>query len=120
MGRPDNYLYSCTNLWADYSYCVKPVGSVDLYPGHPNYVPPSETYSTVPYDSLPKATYTPPAITGLPVLLPLAEGTRTDCFVYADGDSLTPSFDLAESFFTSACEAIASGWSISLAQLENW
>ncbi|KAF7870543.1 hypothetical protein EAF04_004287 [Stromatinia cepivora] len=111
---------NCTNLWANTYYCVKPVGSVDLYPSHSNYVPTTATYSTIPFDSLPKATFTAPAITGLPEVLPLAKGTRADCFVYANADSLKLTFDLASTFFTSACDAIAKGWSISLDELANW
>ncbi|TLD14980.1 hypothetical protein PspLS_10879, partial [Pyricularia sp. CBS 133598] len=91
---------NCTNLWKDTFYCVKAVGAIDQYPGHPDYVS-TTTYATVPYGSLPKATYTPPAITGLPQLLPMAEGTRTDCFLYADGDSLTLPYDISSSWFNS-------------------
>lgn len=42
---------SCTNLWKDTSYCVKAIGSIDEYLGHPDYVS-RTTYATVPYGSL--------------------------------------------------------------------
>ncbi|KAI6253925.1 hypothetical protein MCOR19_009547 [Pyricularia oryzae] len=41
----------CTNLWKDTSYCVKAIGSIDEYLGHPDYVS-RTTYATVPYGSL--------------------------------------------------------------------
>ncbi|KAL8366432.1 hypothetical protein RB595_004963 [Gaeumannomyces hyphopodioides] len=110
---------SCTNLWKDTSYCVKAVGSINQYPGHPDYVT-TTAYVTVPYGSLPKATYVPPAITGLPQLLPMANGTRTDCFLYAGGGSLTLPYDISTSWFNSVCEALAGAWSIRLDQLANW
>lgn len=110
---------SCTNLWAKASYCVKPVGPIDQYPSHPDYVS-TTAYATVPYGSLPKATYIAPAITGLPEVLPLANRTRSDCFIYADGASLALPYDIKSSWFNSVCEALARGWSISLEQLANW
>ncbi|KAL2817249.1 hypothetical protein BDW59DRAFT_166063 [Aspergillus cavernicola] len=109
---------NCTNLYAEESYCVAPVGPIDQYPGHPDYIPPETSISTVPYTNLPKATYTPPKITGLPTSLPLAPGTRKDCFVYAVGSDLE--VDIGFTFFTSVCDALAQGWGISLEELQNW
>ncbi|KAL5040877.1 hypothetical protein BDW71DRAFT_212672 [Aspergillus fruticulosus] len=109
---------NCTNLYAEESYCVASVGPIDQYPGHPDYIPPETSISTVPYTNLPKATYTPPKITGLPTSLPVAPGTRKDCFVYAAGSDLD--VDIGFTFFTSVCDALAKGWGISLEELQNW
>jgi hypothetical protein len=109
---------NCTNLYAEESYCVAPVGPIDQYPGHPDYVPPETSISTIPYTNLPKATYTPPKITGLPTSLPLAPETRKDCFVYVGGSDLQ--VDIGFTFFTSVCDALAQGWGISLEELRNW
>lgn len=109
---------NCTNLFAEESYCVAPVGSIDDYPGSPGYVPPESSVSDSPYSILPKATYTAPKITGLPTTLPLAKGTRKDCYVYEEGSSLN--IDITYSYYKSMCEALATGWGIELAQLQNW
>ncbi|KAL2672956.1 hypothetical protein Neosp_013674, partial [[Neocosmospora] mangrovei] len=53
----------CTNLMAEDSYCVAPVGPINMYPGHPDYVDPTSTIPDIPFSDLPKATFTPPAIT---------------------------------------------------------
>ena len=52
---------------------AEPVGPINLYPGHPDYIPPTSSVPAVAYDSLPKATFTAPEITGLPT--------------YAEGDA---------------------------------
>ncbi|KAG8161313.1 hypothetical protein KVR01_009577 [Diaporthe batatas] len=111
---------NCTNLFAYESYCMRPVGAIDSYPSHTGYVPPASATPTIPYDSLPKATYTPPAITGLPVVLPIANGTRKDCYLFVDGEQLQVSYDLASTVYTSTCHALAGGWGISLEELQNW
>lgn len=109
---------NCTNLFAEESYCVAPVGSIDDYPGSPGYVPPESSISDSPYSNLPKATYTAPKITSLPTALPLAKGTRKDCYVYAEGSDLN--IDITYSYYDSVCEALASGWGVELEQLQNW
>ncbi|KAI1359656.1 hypothetical protein F5Y08DRAFT_332166 [Xylaria arbuscula] len=110
---------NCTNLYAKESYCVAPVGPINEYPGHPDYIPPTSTISDMPYGNLPKATFTAPAITGLPTAGPLATGTRTDCFIYVDGANLVVDMDLWPGY-SSACEVLTIGWSITLEQLGNW
>ncbi|GAW17906.1 hypothetical protein ANO14919_073750 [Xylariales sp. No.14919] len=110
---------NCTNLYAKESYCVAPVGPINEYPGHPDYIPPASTISEMPYDNLPKATFTAPAMTGLPTPSPLAKGTRTDCFVYVNGADLTIDMELWLGY-SSACAALTVGWSITLEQLANW
>ncbi|KAI0523940.1 hypothetical protein F5B22DRAFT_633991 [Xylaria bambusicola] len=109
---------NCTNLFAFESYCVAPLGPINQYPGHPDYIPPGSTISDMPYSNLPKATFTAPAITGLPTAAPLAKGTRTDCFIYINGEDLT--VDMYYWPNHSACEVLAGGWGIKLEQLANW
>ncbi|RMJ21574.1 LysM domain-containing protein, partial [Aspergillus sp. HF37] len=109
---------NCTNLYADESYCVAPVGPINEYPGHPGYIPPTSSVPDVPYSNLPKATYTPPPITGLPQHLPLAHGTRSDCFAYANGADLD--VDITYTYYKSVCDALAHGWGVTLEQLQNW
>ncbi|KUL81276.1 hypothetical protein ZTR_10505, partial [Talaromyces verruculosus] len=77
---------NCTNLYADESYCVAPVGSIDSYPNAPGYTGSYvATYATTAYTDLPDATYTP--IFSLDTL-PLAPNTLTNCYMYADGSDL--------------------------------
>lgn len=109
---------NCTNLYAEQSYCVAPVGAINEYPGHPGYFPPASSVPTVPYSDLPKATYTPPKITGLPTTLPVAPGTRKDCHIYANGEELN--IDITYSSYSSVCEALVDGWGITPDQLHNW
>ncbi|KAJ5503931.1 hypothetical protein N7463_006805 [Penicillium fimorum] len=77
---------SCTKLDAEESYCVTPVGDIDLYPNAPGYTGSFVAiYSTIAYASLPDATYTP--IFSLSSL-PMASGTLTTYYLYADGSDL--------------------------------
>ncbi|EMD68574.1 carbohydrate-binding module family 50 protein [Bipolaris sorokiniana ND90Pr] len=110
---------NCTNLFAFESYCVEPVGPVNEYPGHPDYMPPATSVAEIPYNSLPKATFTAPPILGLPTPSPLAKGTRKDCFLFMNGANLTVDETLLQTY-PSSCAALAKGWGISLEQLENW
>ncbi|EWY81849.1 hypothetical protein FOYG_16058 [Fusarium oxysporum NRRL 32931] len=43
-------IQNCTNFFADECYCVEPVGPIQNYPGHPDYVPPITTVSEIPFD----------------------------------------------------------------------
>lgn len=108
----------CTNLFAEESYCVRSVGPVNMYPGHPDYVDPTTTTPDVGFGDLAKATFTSPAITGLPTYLPGAEGTRRDCIIYLDGTDLQ--FDTSWGSSLSACGELARVWDISLEELRNW
>lgn len=107
---------NCTNLFALESYCVAPVGRIDQYPGHPDYLPPASSVPDFPYSNLPRATFTAPAITGLPVLYPLADGTRKDCFLYMEGSEI----EAPPGFSANRCAAVAAGWGIEPEQLQNW
>ncbi|GKU03002.1 unnamed protein product [Fusarium langsethiae] len=106
---------NCTNLFAKESYCIEPVGPIEKYPNHPDYVPLLESVSEIPWDSLPKATFTVPR---RPEKLPLAKGTRKDCFLYADGSDLH--LDSSWVFDGSECERLVRAWRITLEELQNW
>lgn len=76
---------NCTNLWLDYSYCVKPVGVITTYPGYGGTAAPSSTTTPfkktestdVPLDG----NQTDPSEGFEPAIdpIPLAKGTRLDC-----------------------------------------
>ncbi|KAJ9156077.1 carbohydrate-binding module family 50 protein [Pleurostoma richardsiae] len=73
---------NCTNLWADTSYCVAPVGAISTYSG---YTTPTSTFSITPESSTPISWYDPFASNGTSeaaVSIPLANNTRTDCWDY--------------------------------------
>ncbi|KAJ4319637.1 hypothetical protein N0V84_006273 [Fusarium piperis] len=108
----------CTNLYAKESYCVSPVGPINMYPGHPDYIDPTTVVADVNFDDLPKATFTAPAITDVATYLPRASGTRSDCYIFMDGKDLQ--FDMSWGFSFSACVELARVWGISLDELENW
>ncbi|KAJ3529969.1 hypothetical protein NM208_g9529 [Fusarium decemcellulare] len=108
----------CTNLFAEESYCVAPVGPINMYPGHPDYVDPVTVTPDVAFSDLPNATFTAPVMTGLPTYLPRANGTRKDCLIYIDGTDLQ--VDMSWSFSFSACAELAGTWEMSLDELQNW
>jgi hypothetical protein len=69
---------NCTNLWANISYCVAPMGHISDYPGYGE----SETSFSINPDtrittSLPY--YDPWAEESDAIIIPLANDTRTDC-----------------------------------------
>ncbi|GKU05068.1 unnamed protein product [Fusarium langsethiae] len=108
----------CTNLLAKVSYCVSPVGPINIYPGHPDYVDPVTAIPNVKLDDLPKASFTAPSITDLPTEKPKAKDTQMDCYVYLEGDELQ--VDMSWSFSFSACAEIANVWGIKLEELQHW
>ncbi|KAL3708731.1 hypothetical protein TMatcc_006715, partial [Talaromyces marneffei ATCC 18224] len=51
---------NCTNFYAEESYCIAPVGSIDSYPNAPRYTGSYVvTYTITAYADLPDTTYTP-------------------------------------------------------------
>ena len=69
---------NCTNLLADTYSCVQPVGYIETYSGYGE-----SSTSTVPFDETPLTSLPsqPPMawLTGSSPIIPLANGTRTDC-----------------------------------------
>ncbi|KAM0546635.1 hypothetical protein ACHAPJ_010773 [Fusarium lateritium] len=83
---------NCTNLWLDYYYCVKPVGSISTYWGH------GDTATTTVIDDLFKQLKSSTSHnvanpldryhSSQPVI-PLANGTRKDCDAYYWVENIT-------------------------------
>ncbi|KAK6341135.1 hypothetical protein TWF696_008222 [Orbilia brochopaga] len=98
---------NCTNLWAEYNYCILPVGTITTYSGHPlsiqtNTVPPT----TFDWDSLPTITEGPVA-TETP--MPLANGTRLDCAYY-----------FGSSEYSKSCADAAGQYGVNQEDIEQW
>lgn len=71
----------------------------------------------MPYNSFPTATYEPPPL-NFTEPNPIANSTRTDCYIYMEGSDLE--VDMAGMFYNSVCEAVAVGYGITLEELELW
>ena len=103
--------------------CVELIGHsltrtiVDNYPGHPGYIPPTSAVSAVAWSSFPTATFVPPAL-NLTTDLSIANGTRTDCYLYVDGSDLQ--LNITGTFYTSVCAGLAAAYGITLDHLQNW
>ncbi|KAI9370920.1 hypothetical protein BJX61DRAFT_548661 [Aspergillus egyptiacus] len=100
---------NCTNLLSGVSYCVRPVGGIDNYPGAPGYIP---STPLIPWSDLPDATYTPIFNPDTP---PLAPGTAKHCISYVDGKDLY--FDFPG---LSDCQVVQSFFDVSAADLLRW
>ncbi|KAI0190612.1 hypothetical protein F4808DRAFT_401018 [Astrocystis sublimbata] len=85
---------NCTNLFRDYNYCVKPVGTISTYSGYPGAtttLPFHETKATSkPYEDLLQKFSTNMSI------IPLANGTRVDCYSSTSCWSLADFFDVTK------------------------
>ncbi|KAH6687318.1 hypothetical protein F5X68DRAFT_207197 [Plectosphaerella plurivora] len=103
---------SCNNLWLGYSYCVKPVGSIETYSG---YVIEGPTTS---FTRPPVPPPTQNAIIPIAKDKPHAPGTLDGCFAYRDAwdDAL-----IAGKFeFLNDCEHAAVLGGATLDQLLEW
>ncbi|OBT52616.1 hypothetical protein VE04_06030 [Pseudogymnoascus sp. 24MN13] len=110
---------NCTNVFADESYCVQPVGDINTYPGkagasHP--VPGVQT--TIPFSALPDVTPTTTTGGSISTPSPIATGTRRDCNDYFLGDSF-PSLPPGTSY-NSACEFAAAVYGVELTAFQTW
>lgn len=107
---------NCTNLFADESYCVQPVGDINTYSGRAGYA----SATSVPvsaftrYSDLPSATTTfnHTQATGKP----LASGTRDDCNYYFDGSA----FQGTLSWYSSQCARAAAAYNVDLDAFSSW
>ncbi|KAG6168259.1 hypothetical protein E4U51_002407 [Claviceps purpurea] len=103
---------TCSNLWAKTSYCVKPVGNVETYPG----------YTT----TAPATTFTRPASTTdfvpspieTPALLPRAPGTIDGCFEYENAFDATSK--LKDLSVGNACSNWARFANVTVEELVEW
>ncbi|KAK4140676.1 uncharacterized protein C8A04DRAFT_14700 [Dichotomopilus funicola] len=79
---------NCTNLWADTYYCSEAVGSITTYPG---YLPTTTDIPFVPVEatSLPWVPDVLENYTSTEPIIPIANGTRKDCYDYMWLDNIT-------------------------------
>ncbi|RMZ83680.1 hypothetical protein DV738_g1034, partial [Chaetothyriales sp. CBS 135597] len=110
---------NCTNLYAEESYCVQAVGDINTYSGKPGYTTHVLTRTGSLEDS---ATTFPPVVWSSPTptttQIPLASGTRKDCYSYLVGDDWQT--DLSGTDLGSNCNLIASVWDVTLEDLRVW
>lgn len=111
---------NCTNLYAEESYCVEAVGDINTYSGMPGYATYTATITTLVSDlatTWPTIDYTTPTATT--TALPLASGTRDDCWQYFNGSKYIGKA-AGSSLFTSDCDFAAQVFSMSLEDLGVW
>jgi hypothetical protein len=101
---------ACSNLWLHTSYCVKPVGNIETYPGYPVSMP--STSFTKP----PRTTSYTPVPVETPPLSPKAPGSLQDCFSYEN--SFGPSSEFPD--YVDTCSRRATFAGISVEQLIAW
>ena len=112
-------LSSCTNLFAGESYCVAPVGDINTYSGMPGYTSAAVTAitGTQVYSALPTATYVPAPFNNS---RNLAEGTRSDCLSYFDGDNYQSLQALNITTYNSVCDFVADLYLVTAVDLAFW
>lgn len=72
---------NCTNLWLKTSYCVAPVGSISTYPGYGPTTTSTAAFTPMVGTPIPVRNLTSSNSTNA-VYVPIANGTRTDCWSY--------------------------------------
>lgn len=92
---------------------------VNTYPGRPGYTSntAATTIAQIAFSSLPDATYVP-SLTSSNDSFPLANGTRTDCNLYVDGNDFQ--IDLSQTSWSTNCEAVVEIWGVTLDELGFW
>lgn len=110
---------NCTNLFAEESYCVAPVGDINTYSGRPGYTSAAVTAitGTQVYSALPTATYVPAPFNNS---RNLAEGTRSDCVSYFDGDNYQSLQALNITTYNSVCDFVADLYLVTAVDLAFW
>ncbi|KFY95243.1 hypothetical protein V500_02879 [Pseudogymnoascus sp. VKM F-4518 (FW-2643)] len=102
---------NCTNLWKDYNYCVKPVGTITTYSGHP------KSTSTKPFVNTPATSvpYVDPSdmFNTNATIIPLANETRRDCYHYFYIRNATEMADFS-------CWGLAMAYDVELEELVLW
>ncbi|OBT78531.1 hypothetical protein VF21_01031 [Pseudogymnoascus sp. 05NY08] len=110
---------NCTNLFADESYCVQPVGDINTYPGKAGASHPvTGVQTTIPFSALPDVTPTTTTGCSTSTPSPTATGTRRDCNDYFLGDYF-PSVPVGTSY-NSACEFAAAVYGVDLTAFQTW
>ncbi|KAG5929743.1 hypothetical protein E4U42_004670 [Claviceps africana] len=103
---------TCSNLWAKTSYCVKPVGNVETYPGYTTTAAATTfTRPQTPTDFVPSPVQTAP-------LLPTAAGTIGECFLYENAFDATS--NMKDLSVANACSVWASFAEVTVEQLVEW
>ena len=112
----------CTNLFAEESYCVKPVGDINTYSGRsgPTSTETKSILSYAPFSDIPlaskTATTSSPQEATISTALPLAKGTRPDCNFYFNGGT----FQGNSTFYSSQCELAASVYDVEVEAFNAW
>ncbi|KAH6655548.1 hypothetical protein BKA67DRAFT_657480 [Truncatella angustata] len=101
---------NCTNLWADASYCVAPVGTITTYDGYYGSSTASNTgtpttLNTATLSTVSAATYAAPTATGFP----LANLSIASCYAV-----------FQNSYGSIYCEAVTKMYSVALADFLRW
>ena len=103
---------ACSNLWANTSYCVKPVGNIETYSGY------TTTTAATTFTRPVTATDFVPSPIQTATLQPQASGTISDCYVYEnafDATSKVENLSVANS-----CSSWAQFASVTVEQLVEW
>lgn len=111
---------NCTNLYANESYCVRPVGDINTYPGRPGYTSYTAVLPSItgdPATSLPTVNWTVPTPTT--TSMPLASGSRDDCWRYFNGSHYQNDIT-DDSTFQSECDLAATVLGVTLEDLGTW
>lgn len=108
---------NCTNLFAQESYCIEPVGAISSYPGYGGVTPLGNlTGTSGSFDSFSAATYIPTLFAGYNRTL--ANRTVTTCSDYLNGADYQQ--DLTGTLYASNCQLAASVYGITVANLGVW
>ncbi|EHK41986.1 hypothetical protein TRIATDRAFT_31285, partial [Trichoderma atroviride IMI 206040] len=103
---------TCSNLWANTSYCVKPVGNIETYSGYT-----TATEATTFTRPVTTTDFVPSSIQTA-TLQPTASGTISDCYVYEnafDANSKIEYLSAADS-----CSSWAHFANVTVEQLLEW
>ncbi|KAK4200451.1 LysM domain-protein [Triangularia verruculosa] len=109
---------NCTNLFAQESYCVQPVGDINTYSGRPGYMTmtPGPSIPHTAFSNLPSATAKPYSRLYTPV--PLASNTRDDCAQYFSGTDYQ--FNLTGTKWRNNCEFVIQVYNVDPESFGVW
>lgn len=103
---------TCSNLWANTSYCVAPVGNIETYSGY------TTTTAATTFTRPVTTTDFVPSPVQTPALQPTASGTTSDCFAYENAfDATSRVKDLSAA---NSCSAWANFANVTVEQLVQW
>ncbi|KAK4163124.1 hypothetical protein QBC43DRAFT_355514, partial [Cladorrhinum sp. PSN259] len=105
---------TCSNLWANTSYCVNPVGNIEIYSGYPTTT--AATTFTRPGPVTTTGFVPSPVQTA--TLQPKASGTISDCYVYENAFDATSK--LKDLSVANSCSRWAHFANVTVEQLVEW